>query len=245
VTDAAERAEDVDAAALTLLREGQLEIVGRLVDASNVTLYGELRRGEAVANCVYKPVAGERRLWDFPHGTLAHREVAAFLVSQATGWRLVPPTVLREGPFGPGMCQLWIEVDESVDLVELARSDHPQLQRMAAFDAVVNNADRKGGHLLPIPGGHVYGCDHGVCFATEYKLRTLLWRWRGRRLAPDILATLTRVREELDGELGVALDGLLHRAEVAATRRRVERLLATRRYPQPSGDWPALPWPPF
>ena len=108
---------------------------------------------------------GERPLWDFPDGTLAGREVAAYLVSEATGWDVVPPTVLRDGPYGPGMCQLWVDVDETVDLSELARSDHPDLRRMAVFDAVVNNADRKGGHLLPRPDGRVQGVDHGVCFS--------------------------------------------------------------------------------
>ena len=142
-------------------------------DASNATLYCTVSLDGMTMGCVHKPIAGERPLWDFPDGTLAFREVAAFVVSEALDWAIVPPTVLREGPFGPGMCQLWIDVDEGVDLAALARSDHPQLRRMAVFDAVVNNADRKGGHLLPTVDGHVYGVDHGVCFSTEDKLRTL------------------------------------------------------------------------
>ena len=131
------------------------------------------------AACVYKPIRGERPLWDFPDGTLAHREVAAYLVSVATGWDVVPPTVLRDGPFGVGMVQLWIDTDETVDLGRLVQTDDPALRRMAIFDAVVNNADRKGGHLLPVESGHVFGVDHGVCFAVEPKLRTVLWGWRG------------------------------------------------------------------
>src|SRR6478672_6036806 len=142
-----------DAEALPLLREGVIDVEGRMVDASNVTLFGAIRCGDLVGECVYKPVAGERPLWDFPDGTLAGREISAFLVSEATGWRVVPPTVLREGPFGPGMVQLWVDGDESVDLGELARSEHPDLRRMAVLDVVVNNADRKGGHLLPRPDG--------------------------------------------------------------------------------------------
>jgi len=165
--------------ALELLTCGDLDLLGRLVDASNATLYGEVA-GDGVARaCVYKPIAGERPLWDFPDGTLAAREVAAFELSQASGWDLVPPTVMRDGPYGPGMCQMWVDVDESVDLARLARSDHPDLRRMAVLDVVLNNADRKGGHLLPTTDGRVFGVDHGVCFAVPGKLRTLLWQWRG------------------------------------------------------------------
>jgi len=197
------------------------------------------------AACVYKPVRGERPLWDFPDGTLAGREIATYAVSHATGWDLVPLTILRDGPFGPGMCQLWVDVDETVDLTTLARSDHPDLRRLAVLDAVVNNADRKGGHLLPTPEGRVYGVDHGVCFSAEDKLRTLLWQWRGEPLTDDALAVLSRLRADLDGELGACLRTLLTRREVRRTSERVDRLLATRVHPYPSEDWPAIPWPPF
>jgi hypothetical protein len=230
---------------LALLREGSLHVEGRLVDASNATLYCSITLDGLEAGCVYKPIAGERPLWDFPEGTLAFREVAAYAVSEATGWGIVPPTVLRDGPFGAGMCQLWIEVDEGVDLAALARSDSPQLRRMAVFDAVVNNADRKGGHLLPTPDGHIYGVDHGVCFSVDDKLRTLLWRWRGMRLTDEALAVLERTCADLDGALGAQLRDLLAHAEVRATRLRIDRLLRTRRHPQPSEDWPPIPWPPF
>ncbi len=230
---------------LRLLREGEIDVVGRLVDASNATLFATVRLDDLTAECVYKPVAGERPLWDFPDGTLAHREAAAYLVSAASGWQIVPPTVLRDGPFGRGMCQLWIDVDESVDLTVLARSDHPGLRRMAVFDAVVNNADRKGGHLLPTADGHVYGVDHGVCFSVDDKLRTLLWQWRGRRLDSESVEVLSRLRAELEGPLGDTLRTLLQRREVARTVARVDRLLETRRFPMPSEDWPAIPWPPF
>ena len=157
----------------------------------------------------------------------------------------MPPTVLRDGPFGIGMCQLWIDVEEGVDLAALARSDHPQLRRMAVFDAVVNNADRKGGHLLPTPDGRIYGVDHGVCFSVDDKLRTLLWRWRGKPLTDEAIDVLSGLRAELEGALGDALGGLLHRDEVLATVDRVDRLLTKRRHPQPSDEWPPVPWPPF
>ncbi len=232
--------------ALTLLRDGDLAIEGRLIDASNATLYAAISCDGVTAACVYKPIRGERPLWDFPDGTLAHREVAAYAVSAATGWEVVPPTVFRDGPLGEGMVQLWIDVDQAVDPVELMRSDHPALRRMAVFDAVVNNADRKGGHLLPIPGGHVYGVDHGVCFNVEPKLRTVLWGWRGMGLSADERAVLDVLRTGIgSGELGETLRALLAADEVDATLARVESLLATSRFPQPSEDWPAVPWPPF
>ena len=230
---------------LRLLREGELTVEGRLVDASNATLYCSAALDGTTVAVVYKPVRGERPLWDFPDGTLAGREVSAYLVSQATGWDVVPPTVLREGPFGPGMCQLWVDVDERVDLPVLARSDHPDLRRMAVLDAVINNADRKGGHLLPREDGRVQGVDHGICFSVEDKLRTLLWQWRGKRLTDEAVEVLSSLRAQLEGPLGEALHQLLTRAEVRATIARVDRLLATGRHPHPSQDWPAIPWPPF
>ncbi|MCV2489137.1 SCO1664 family protein [Geodermatophilus sp. YIM 151500] len=234
-----------DAEADRLLREGEIDLEGRLLDASNVTLFGVVRTADLAAECVYKPVAGERPLWDFPDGTLAGREVSAFLVSEATGWRIVPPTVLREGPFGPGMVQLWVDGDESVDLPAFVRRDVPALRRMAVFDAVVNNADRKGGHIIPTPAGHVYGVDHGICFSIEPKLRTLLWRWAGTPLPDDAVEALERLGDQLRGELGDQLHEHLTRREVRCTQQRVAELLRTRVHPQPSGDWPALPWPPF
>jgi uncharacterized repeat protein (TIGR03843 family) len=231
--------------ALALLREGELDIEGRLVDASNATLFCGVSLDGLSAHCVYKPVRGERPLWDFPDGTLAEREVATYLVSEATGWGLVPATVLRDGPFGVGMCQLWIDVVPDVDLAALARSDDPDLQRMVVLDAVVNNADRKGGHLLPTADGRVHGVDHGVTFHVEDKLRTLLWGWRGRPLTEEAVEVLSELRAGLEGPLAAALARLLTPAEVAATTGRVDRLLSSGLHPEPSSDWPAIPWPPF
>ena len=233
------------AEALELLRTGTLTIEGRLVDASNTTLFCLLSQDGITAACVYKPVRGERPLWDFPDGTLAAREAAAYVISTALGWNVVPPTVLRDGPLGDGMVQLWIDGDETVDLGRLIRADRPPLRRMAVFDAVVNNADRKGGHLIPVPGGHVYGVDHGVSFHVQDKLRTVLWTWAGQPLPDDAVDALSELRADLEGPLQAALSTLLTRREVAAMIRRVDRLLARRCYPEPSADWPAVPWPPF
>ena len=231
--------------ALTLLREGELSVEGRLVDASNATLYCTTSLAGVTAACVYKPVRGERPLWDFPDGTLAGRELGAYLVSAATGWGVVPPTVLRDGPFGTGMCQLWVDVDETVDLQVLARSDPEDLRRMAVLDAVINNADRKGGHLLPTPEGRVHGVDHGICFSAEDKLRTLLWQWRGEPLSDEAVEVLSRLRAELEGQLENDLSEHLTRREVRRTKERIDALLATGLHPYPSQDWPAIPWPPF
>jgi uncharacterized repeat protein (TIGR03843 family) len=232
--------------ALALLRCGEIEVEGRVVDASNATLYCAVSADGVAAACVYKPVAGERPLWDFPDGTLAGREVAAFEVSAATGWDIVPPTVLRDGPLGPGMVQLWIDPDEDVDLLRLIRRhDDERLRRVAAFDAVVNNADRKGGHLLPTAGGRLYGVDHGVCFHVEDKLRTVLWQWAAQRIPLDDVAVLERLDADLGGTLGTRLGDLLTPREVRATQLRLRRLLRSGLFPEPGGEWPAVPWPPI
>jgi uncharacterized repeat protein (TIGR03843 family) len=258
--------------ALELLRRGSMELEGRLVDASNTTLRAEITLDGLTRRCVYKPVRGERPLWDFPDGTLAGREVSAYLVSHATGWDLVPPTILRDGPVGSGACQLWIDEPadaetligfvpaydvpagwlpvanargEDGDAYALAHADDPRLARLAVLDAVLNNADRKGGHVLYAPGGHLYGVDHGVCFHVENKLRTVLWGWTGKPIPPDCLATLTDLGARLDGDLGAALEEHLTIAEVQHVRLRVRRLIRGGRFPRPPRDWPAMPWPPM
>jgi uncharacterized repeat protein (TIGR03843 family) len=246
------RRDDPEQATLDLLATGKLEVEGRLTTASNATLYCTIkppgRNTKPTANCVYKPVAGERPLWDFPVGTLAGREVAAYTVSRAAGFAVVPPTVMRDGPFGPGMCQLWIDYDTSVDLIALSRrTDHAGLRDMAVFDAVVNNADRKIGHLLPVPDGHLYGCDHGVCFAEDYKLRTVLWQWRGKSLPRRSVEALGRLYAKLvpASPLLAELATLLSPAEIDAMKIRVDTLLKHRVHPYPPADWPAIPWPPI
>ncbi|MFI5261222.1 MAG: SCO1664 family protein [Candidatus Limnocylindrales bacterium] len=233
---------------LAWLARGDLELEGRLVNASNATFYGHLS-GTAPdpfrIACVYKPIRGERPLEDFPDGTLAAREVAAFQLSAATRWAVVPPTVMRDGPFGPGMVQRWLEPDPTIDPLDLIRAGVPALRRMALFDAVANNADRKVGHLLPMADGQVHGVDHGICFAVEPKLRTVLWNWRGERFTTAERRLLETLATELAGPLGAGLGRLLTAHEVAATRARVAQLLATGRFPQPDPDRPAMPWPPF
>ncbi|HET9436151.1 MAG TPA: SCO1664 family protein [Candidatus Limnocylindrales bacterium] len=236
-----------DAGTLAALRDGELDVLGRLPGSSNQALVVLVRHPALTPpfHAVYKATLGERPLFDFPTGTLARREVAAFLVSEALGWAIVPPTVLREGPFGEGMVQEWVHGDPSVDLVELVVGDDPRLRRMAVFDAIVNNTDRKGGHIVPMPDGHLFGVDHGVTFSTVPKLRTVLWGWMGTPFDDDEVAGLERVRVALRGSLAAGLRELLDPAEVTATKRRVASLLRTKRFPRPNPDWPSIPWPAF
>jgi uncharacterized repeat protein (TIGR03843 family) len=260
-----------EADALELLRHGGMELEGRLVDASNTTLRAVLERDGVTARCVYKPVRGERPLWDFPDGTLAGREVGTYLVSAATGWDCVPPTVLRDGPLGPGACQLWIDESDEVEPLlgfvpakrvpagwhrimsardddgsryVLAHADDPRLARLAVLDAVVNNGDRKGGHILCAEDGRVFGVDHGVCFNVDPKLRTILWGWIGEPLPAESCEVLGKLRAELFGTLGAQLAEHLTPAEIEETGARIDRLTRAGRFPSPSEDWPAVPWPP-
>lgn len=258
-----------------LLARGELKVRGQIREASNAVLYCSVSYEGREAFCVYKPVAGERPLWDFPDGTLAQREVAAYEVSEATGWGLVPTTVLRDGPYGEGMCQMWIEPSAAEDgegllaLVEgeepaegwkaigfaevgeggtalLVHADDVRLRRLAVLDAVINNADRKGGHLLPAQEGRLYAIDHGVTFNAENKLRTLLWGWAGEPLTDEALQVLASLRDALapGAPLATRLAELVTAVEIEATRARVEAMLASGKHPEPSGDWPAIPWPP-
>jgi uncharacterized repeat protein (TIGR03843 family) len=248
-----------------------MEVTGRLVDASNTTLYGTVSADGVDLQCVYKPVRGERPLWDFPDGTLAGREVAAYLVSEAGGFGVVPPTVLRDGPFGPGMVQAWVDIDDERELVDvcapsevtpgwcgvlrardgygelavLVHADTPELRAMAAFDVVANNADRKGGHVLAGVDGRTYGVDHGLCLHVEDKLRTVLWGWVGKPLPAEVCAMLGRLRAALDAGVGEEIGEHITRREVKALANRVAGLLEEGRYPEPSGYGPAIPWPAF
>ncbi|MES2092541.1 MAG: SCO1664 family protein [Actinomycetota bacterium] len=252
----------------TGLATGRLTLTGRITTASNATFLAKI----GSATVIYKPVAGERPLWDFPDGDLASREVAARLVSDAFGWNIVPPTWLRDGPLGPGMVQLWQDIDPEQDAVDLVpadavpekgwrhvldgtdsadravtliHEDSPELRRMAVFDIVVNNADRKGAHVLAMADGHRHGVDHGLTFHVEHKLRTVLWGWLGEELSAEELAGIDRVRAQLASDLGVALADLLTDAEIAAFSARCDRLRRIGRFPAPHGDMPAVPWPLF
>lgn len=250
------------------LLTAQLELTGRITTASNATFLGNIGNSKVV----YKPIAGEQPLWDFPHGTLASREIAAYLVSEALGWNLVPRTWLRDGRFGEGMVQLWQDTDPAqhpVDIVptsslpaagllrvldgqdeagqqmSLVHEDTVSLRRMAVFDVLVNNADRKGDHVLAMADGHRFGVDHGLCFNEEHKLRTVLWGWVGQSLSEDELAGITRVIEALEAELGAELAELLTAEEIVAFSRRCQSLVDDAHFPAPHGQMPAVPWPLF
>lgn len=252
----------------TDLVTAELTIAGRIRTASNATFLGTI--GDATV--VYKPIAGETPLWDFPDGTLAHREVAAYLVSQALGWGVVPHTWLRDGPLGEGMVQLWQEPepehtavdlvasddvpsegwrrvlegrDENGRTVALVHEDTPALRRMAVFDILVNNADRKGDHILAMAGGHRHGVDHGLTFHRDHKLRTVLWGWLGDALTDEELDGLDRVSDGLHGELGSDLAALLSAPEITSLGARCSRLRSAGRFPAPAGEMPAVPWPLF
>jgi uncharacterized repeat protein (TIGR03843 family) len=258
---------------------GELTVIGRIRSASNATFLCEAHLGERQAHCVYKPIAGEAPLWDFPDGTLAGRELGAYLVSDALGWNIVPYTIIRDGPAGRGMLQLWVdqpgdevggELQEGPDLVDLlpagrippgflpvlqaydyagdevtlVHADDIRLRRMAVFDVLINNADRKGGHILFGVDGHVYGVDHGVSLHVEDKLRTVLWGWAGKPIDDETLATVARLRDHLRGELGDQLCAHITGREVDALHARAVALLDNPVMPTPDRRRP-IPWPAF
>jgi uncharacterized repeat protein (TIGR03843 family) len=252
----------------TDLVTAELTVTGRIRTASNATFLGSI--GDVTV--VYKPIAGENPLWDFPDAVLAHREVAAYLVSEALGWGVVPRTWLRDGPAGEGMVQLWQDEDPNQDAVDLVpaaevpetgyrtvlggedeegktvaliHEDTPALRRMAVFDMIVNNADRKGFHVLAMPDGHRFGVDHGLTFHEDHKLRTVLWGWVGEPLTAEELSGIDRVLAGLDGELGRELTELLTVEEIAALAERCARLRTQAEFPAPAGHSSAVPWPLF
>ncbi|WP_407636573.1 SCO1664 family protein [Hoyosella subflava] len=261
-----------------VLRDGELTVLGQLRAASNASFLCDASKDATVVRCIYKPIRGERPLWDFPDGTLAARELAAFRISSELGWGIVPTTLVREGPFGLGAVQEWItELDEDAvgqallglfpvdalpsgwlpvlravtsddEEVVLAHADDARLARIAVFDLVVNNADRKGGHVLADSDGAVYGIDHGICLHREDKLRTVLWGWAGRAISDDHLADLQRLGKAIAGVFGDELRTLITDEEVTATVRRIRRILDGPYFPRPvSGLGPVspIPWPPF
>ncbi len=230
---------------LTILTEGEMRVTGRLVHASNATLYATVTLNSQELNCIYKPIAGERPLWDFSEGTLAHREFAAYLLSKDLGFDVVPLTILREGPYGPGMVQQWIDIDESIDLAEFFSSDHPKLRAMAIFDSIINNTDRKIGHLLPVDSEIVFGCDHGVTFHVDNKLRTVLWQWADGPFTQMEILLLQKALRHIQTDLGLALQPFLTADEILATEKRIQALLESKKFPLPNPDWPAVPWPAF
>ena len=280
--DGPRSAEEVGIVVESLTR-GELSVVGQIADASNVALLCEVEGADEVASVtggpvhvIYKPVRGERPLWDFPRGTLAGREVATFEVSRAGGWAVVPPTVLRDGAYGPGSVQLWIgdPFSEQADArpvdvvpprrvppgwlpvvdgelndgaaVTVVHEDRDDVRDVATLDAVVNNADRKGSHLVRDRNGALWGFDHGVTFSPDPKLRTVLWGWAAEPLRPADLARLEALRECLadrDSALTSRLTTLLPRDDRRALEVRVAALLRTGTHPRPSPGWPHIPWP--
>jgi uncharacterized repeat protein (TIGR03843 family) len=226
---------------LESIQNSNLKVIGRLVDASNATLQATLENTQPVVKVIYKPVLGEKPLWDFADGNLANREYAAFLFSDLVGFDLVPTTVLREGPFGFGMVQEWIEIDDQLDVVEFGQGQNPQLRKLALFDAIINNTDRKFGHLLIDKFGKLKGCDHGVCFHQENKLRTVLWQFAGDHFDLEEIELLNKASRL---NLETIFAKLLTNAEISALKLRISNLILADKFPFPSDEWPAIPWPP-
>ena len=259
-----------DAEVCAHLLAGELEVLGRIVDSSNQALLVSCSDGATQTLAIYKPLQGERALWDYPDGSLVARERAAYLISHAAGVDIVPPTVLRDGPFGPGSVQEWIgEVEgEHAGLVEvvepqavpagwipvlaaqdqrgrpvlLVHADDARLRTVAVLDAVLNNSDRKGSHLI-LEGDRLRGIDHGVSLGVEPKVRTVLWGWAGQPLTDTDRGHLQTLDAALKSSLRTELAPLLTAAEVTALDERVQALLADGVHPGPTPGWPAIPWP--
>ena len=224
-----------------VITEGELDVEGRFVDASNATLLAVARLSSQEVKVIYKPVAGERPLWDFPDGNLAQRERAAYLLSEALELHIVPFTILREGPFGVGSVQEWIEMDEEFDVVAFASADTQELRKMVLLDAIINNTDRKYGHILVDSHGSVFGCDHGVTFHSDPKLRTVLWQWAGDEFTTEEISVLKKSIEIAES----ILSDLITKEEIQALLQRSSEMIESGRFPYPSEEWPAIPWPPF
>jgi uncharacterized repeat protein (TIGR03843 family) len=229
---------------LQLLESGDIEILGLLPHSSNYTFLARVRADGEETLAVYKPRRGEMPLWDFPDGTLCSREVAAYEVAETLGWPAVPPTVLRDGPEGPGSVQLFVDHDPEAHYFTLRERRAEDFRRIAAFDVVINNADRKGGHCLLAGDGRIFLVDHGVSFSAEPKLRTVIWDYAGDPLPDDVRRDIARLVEQLHGgRLRDRLGELLSTREIEATIRRARRLSASGQLPQP-GPGRHYPWPP-
>lgn len=226
------------------LLSGELIVEGRLVDASNATLFGKvLTSDQSSFSVVYKPIAGERALWDFADGNLASREIAAYLISEAGQFNCVPLTVMRDGPFGIGAVQQWIDLDPDLDLIAIGQQSTPAIRNLALFDVVINNTDRKFGHILPISDSEILGCDHGLTFHEEFKLRTVLWQYAGQELAKDEVSKLELLKLRIGSDIAAALGELITKDEIDSLLERIDMLISEG-FPFPSEQWPAVPWPP-
>ncbi len=233
---------------LQALQAGTIDLQGQFLNSSNYTFLAQLDYEGQRLPVVYKPVRGERPLWDFPANTLSKREAAAFTFSELLGWNLVPPTVFRrKAPLGRGSLQYFVEHDPQNHYFNFTEADRQRLRPFALFDLLINNADRKGGHLLLDADGDLWGIDHGVCFHVDDKLRTVIWDFAGQPLPENLMGDMARVAEELaqpESAGRAALLGLLRPSEVNALIRRARRLLKAGVYPQPGKDRRAFPWPP-
>lgn len=226
------------------LLSGELIVEGRLVDASNATLFGKvLTSDQSSFSVVYKPIAGERALWDFANGNLASREVASHLISEVGQFNCVPLTVMRDGPFGIGAVQQWIDLDPNLDLIAIGQQSTPAIRNLALFDVVINNTDRKFGHILPISESEILGCDHGLTFHEEFKLRTVLWQYAGQELDKEEISKLESLKRRISGDIGASLGDLITKDEIESLLERIEMLISEG-FPYPSEQWPAVPWPP-
>ena len=234
---------------LETLHLGEMEEKGLLPYSSNHSFLVVVEHGDLTLPAVYKPQRGEAPLWDFEWGTLCKRETAAYEISRILGWGIVPPTVLRIGSRGLGSVQFFIEHDREAHYFSAAEDARyaDTFRRLALFDFVVNNADRKSGHCLIGVDGRVWAIDHGICFHVEHKLRTVIWEFSCEIIEDVYLADLAALRRELaaDSELRQSLASLLSQAEFSAMRKRIEQLLRTRVYPAPSSHRRNFPWPPI
>lgn len=238
-----QRREASEERIVELLTSGEMEVLGLLPYASNATLLARVTDGDLEGMAVYKPRRGERPLWDFPSGTLCLREYAAWVVDRAMGFGLVPPTVLRDGPAGFGAVQLFIEEVTDADPYDLLETRADDLRRVALYDVIVNNADRKAGHLVVDTTGRLWSVDHGICFHDEPKLRTVIWAFEGDAIEPALLERVEALQRAEDA-FG-ALRELLAAAEVDALCARIDRVLRTRTYPSPGPGRHHVPWPPW
>lgn len=226
-----------------LLRVGELEILGRMPWSSNATMLATLSAGDVEFPVIYKPRRGERPLWDFSSGTLCQREVASHDLSELLGWSLIPPTVLRDGPLGVGMVQLYIDHDPDDHYFTLLEDHTDELRRFAVFDVLANNADRKGGHCLQSRADrHVWGIDHGLTFHDEWKLRTVIWDFAGEAVPPPLADDVCRLLTDTD-TVDATLGPLLHPEELSAFRDRAEELLRIGTLPNPDPGYHSVPWP--
>ena len=232
---------------LDVLERGEIDAeYGVLRWSSNYAFLISIVQDDLKATAVYKPQRGERPLWDFPDGTLCYRETAAFLTSRELGWEIVPPTVLREGPRGLGSIQFYIDHDPQINYFTFDESFAPQLMRIAAFDYIINNADRKGGHCLLDSQGHIWGIDHGIAFNSVHKLRSVIWEYAGLPVPDELLAAIACLLPALENpecSYGKAMRNLLSASEIKALQSRLRHLLKQKRYPSP-GPGPNYPWPP-